>query len=85
MTTTDRASALPDRAAAKAAEISDALAMPEPLLTEGDRGSSGPRWRDQSLAKGAAGIAVLHASRARHGSSRISSGQSAISCANRPL
>ncbi|MCZ4123542.1 lanthionine synthetase C family protein [Streptomyces sp. H39-S7] len=39
-----------------------------PQSDHGDDYSPGsPRWRDQSLSKGAAGVAVLHGLRARHG------------------
>jgi hypothetical protein len=46
-------------------EISDALAVPPPLEVSDDYGPSSPRWRDQSLSKDAAGVAVLHGVRAQ--------------------
>lgn len=54
-------------AAAVADELSDALAVPPPPEVGDDYGPSSPRWRDQSLSKGAAGVAVLHGVRAREG------------------
>ncbi|WP_329064635.1 lanthionine synthetase C family protein [Streptomyces sp. NBC_01429] len=54
-------------AAAMADELAAALTAP-PLLNFGDDYSpSSPRWRDQSLSKGAAGVAVLHGLRAQSG------------------
>ena len=51
--------------AARAAErLSDLLTVPPPPLT-GDDGPRSRRWWDQSLSKGAAGVAVLHAARGR--------------------
>lgn len=56
------------RAAEKvAAELTDALAVPPPPERGDDRSPASPRWRGQSLAKGAAGVAVLHAVRAHAG------------------
>ncbi|MDQ2881891.1 MAG: lanthionine synthetase C family protein [Actinomycetota bacterium] len=50
-------------AQAVAADLSEALAMPPPAELGDDRGPSSPRWRGQSLSKGAAGVAVLHGMR----------------------
>ncbi len=47
--------------------LSDVLVVPPPPEPGGDRGPSSPRWRDQSLSKGAAGVAVLHGVRAQDG------------------
>jgi hypothetical protein len=58
----------PRRAAAAAAALSEALAVPPPI-SDGDDSPGSPRWRDQSLSKGAAGVAVLHGTRARDGAS----------------
>lgn len=53
-------------AAAMADELAAALTAP-PLVDYGDDYSpSSPRWRDQSLSKGAAGVAILHGLRAHH-------------------
>ncbi|WP_322760618.1 lanthionine synthetase C family protein [Frankia sp. Cr2] len=52
------------RAATIATRLADALAPPPPE-PGGDRSPSSPRWQGQSLAQGAAGIAVLHSARAR--------------------
>ena len=62
------ADALPLRAAAAmASELSDALAVPPPPEPGDDYSPSSSRWRDQSLSKGAAGVAVLHGARAQDG------------------
>jgi lantibiotic biosynthesis protein len=54
-------------AAAMVDELAAALTEP-PLLEYGDDYSpSSPRWRDQSLSKGAAGVAILHGLRAQNG------------------
>jgi lantibiotic biosynthesis protein len=55
------------RAATAADQLADRLATPPPDKPCGDRSPSSPRWRDQSLAQGAAGIAVLHGTRALAG------------------
>ncbi|MFI6634271.1 lanthionine synthetase C family protein [Nonomuraea fuscirosea] len=47
--------------------IADALATPPPPDPGDDYTPSSPRWRHQSLSKGAAGIALLHAVRAHAG------------------
>ncbi|WP_411146304.1 lanthionine synthetase C family protein [Streptomyces sp. x-80] len=57
---------LRERAAAMADELALALAVPPPPQGEGDFSPGSPRWRDQSLSKGAAGVAVLHGLRAQH-------------------
>ncbi|MVO90766.1 lanthionine synthetase [Streptomyces sp. p1417] len=54
-------------AAAVSARLADALREPPPSDTDGDLSPSSPRWRGQSLSKGAAGVAVLHGLRARAG------------------
>jgi hypothetical protein len=61
-------SGLPLRAAeAVASDLSTALAVP-PRLDGGDSDSPrSSRWRHQSLSKGAAGVAILHAVRAQSG------------------
>jgi hypothetical protein len=46
-------------------ELASRLAVPPPPDPAAGRGPSSPRWRDQSLAKGAAGVAVLHGIRAQ--------------------
>jgi len=51
---------------ATAARLSDALAVPPPAGFGVDRGPRSLRWHDQSLSKGAAGVAVLHGVRAHH-------------------
>lgn len=43
-----------------AAMLADALSLPPPPEAGDERGPSSPRWRAQSLANGAAGIAILH-------------------------
>ncbi|ABW10785.1 Lanthionine synthetase C family protein [Parafrankia sp. EAN1pec] len=53
------------RAATVATRLADALTVPPPPEPDGDRSPSSPRWQGQSLAEGAAGIAVLHGVRAR--------------------
>jgi hypothetical protein len=55
------------RAHALNLDLSHALAVP-PLLDSGaDDSPSSPRWHHQSLSKGAAGVAILHAVRAQTG------------------
>lgn len=62
------ASSLPLRSAtAVAAHLSEALAVPPPPELGEDRSPSSPRWRNQSLSKGAAGVAILHGVRAQDG------------------
>ncbi|WP_239405484.1 lanthionine synthetase C family protein [Frankia sp. Cj3] len=55
------------RAATLADQLADRLAVPPPVEPCGDRSPSSPRWLDQSLAQGAAGVAVLHGVRAHAG------------------
>lgn len=50
-----------------AGRLADELAIPPPADPGWDRSPASPRWRGQSLSKGAAGVAVLHALRARSG------------------
>ena len=50
---------------AVATHLSDALALPLPPELGDDRSPSSPRWRGQSLSKGAAGVAILHGVRAQ--------------------
>ncbi|MEV8509702.1 lanthionine synthetase C family protein [Actinoplanes sp. NPDC051475] len=58
----------PRRAAVTAAaELADILAAPPLAIDLGVDGPDSRRWRDQSLSKGAAGVAILHAERARNG------------------
>jgi lantibiotic biosynthesis protein len=54
-------------AEAAASHLSDALAVPPPAEFGDDLSPSSPRWHDQSLSKGAAGVAVLHGLRVQHG------------------
>lgn len=51
-------------ALAVAGELADALAAPPDVDYGDDYRPDSPRWRDQSLSKGAAGVAVLHGLRA---------------------
>jgi hypothetical protein len=60
-------SGLRQAAAATAAELSAALALPPQTEAGDDYSPASPRWRDQSLSKGAAGVAILHGLRAQHG------------------
>lgn len=53
------------RAAQLARDLSDALATPPPPQPGDDFGPRSRRWWDQSLSKGAAGVAVLHAAQGR--------------------
>jgi hypothetical protein len=54
-------------AQAVAARLTDALATPPVPQPGDDRSPTSPRWRGQSLSKGAAGVAVLHGVRAHTG------------------
>ncbi|MDT0377201.1 lanthionine synthetase C family protein [Streptomyces sp. DSM 42041] len=54
-------------AAVVAGELAAALAVPPSVDYGDDYRPESPRWRDQSLSKGAAGVAVLHGIRAQHG------------------
>lgn len=58
---------LRETAAAMADELAAALAVPPPVDFGDDYRPDSPRWRDQSLPKGAAGVAVLHGLRAQLG------------------
>lgn len=49
------------------ARLSDMLTVPPPAESGEDYGPRSPRWRHQSLSRGAAGVAILHGVRARHG------------------
>lgn len=51
-----------------AGRLADELAVPPTIDPGWDRSPASPRWRGQSLSKGGAGVAVLHALRARTGS-----------------
>ncbi|MFD7639543.1 lanthionine synthetase C family protein [Kitasatospora sp. NPDC059795] len=66
-TTPHLTAALRRRAASVADSITDALSAPWPVDFGDDFRPDSPRWRDQSLSKGAAGVAVLHGVRAQHG------------------
>jgi len=70
-------------AGALATELADALASPPPLEPDGDRSPTSPRWRGQSLSKGAAGIAVLHGIRAHTGHGPWNRAHAWLACANR--
>lgn len=59
-----------DRAAEAADRLSESLAEPPPSRLGDDDGPRSRRWWDQSLSKGAAGVAVLHGVRARDGHAR---------------
>lgn len=50
-----------------AGRLADELAVPPQADPGWDRSPASPRWRGQSLSKGAVGVAVLHALRARTG------------------
>ncbi|MBT8227340.1 MAG: lanthionine synthetase C family protein [Dactylosporangium sp.] len=50
-----------------AADLCDELTAPAPVNDDGDHSPSSPRWRHQSLSKGAAGVAILHAVRTQTG------------------
>ncbi|MDF9813202.1 lanthionine synthetase C family protein [Streptomyces sp. SPB162] len=54
-------------AAAMADQIAATLNTPQPCEHGDDYSPTSSRWRDQSLSKGAAGVAVLHGLRAQHG------------------
>jgi lantibiotic biosynthesis protein len=51
-------------------ELGETLAVPPILDPCEDESPSSPRWRHQSLSKGAAGVAILHGVRARTASGR---------------
>ncbi|MFI0242539.1 lanthionine synthetase C family protein [Streptomyces sp. NPDC016845] len=54
-------------AAAMADRLAAALSVPPPPHGTHDDSPGSPRWREQSLSKGAAGIAILHGQRVRDG------------------
>ena len=66
-----------------AGRLADALAFPPPPEPDGDRSPASPRWRGQSLSKGAVGIAVLHAALAGAGLAGWDRAQDWLSCAVR--
>lgn len=66
-----------------AARLSDALAIPPPFDFGQDWSPSSPRWRDQSLSKGAAGVAVLHGVRAQQGYGSDDRVHAWLACATR--
>jgi hypothetical protein len=70
-------------AQAVAARLAENLAVPPPPECGDDRSPSSPRWRSQSLAKGAAGVAVLHSVRAQAGLSSWARVQAWLACATR--
>ncbi|MFF1914315.1 lanthionine synthetase C family protein [Streptomyces sp. NPDC058239] len=62
-----RDAGLREAAAVMADELAAALTVPPPVDYGDDYRPDSPRWRDQSLSKGAAGVAVLHGLRAQCG------------------
>lgn len=58
---------LREAAAVVADKLAAELAVPPAVDYGEDCRPDSPRWRDQSLSKGAAGVAVLHGLRAQHG------------------
>lgn len=58
---------LREAARAAADELAAAVAVPPAVDYGDDYRPDSPRWRDQSLSKGAAGVAVLHGLRFQHG------------------
>ncbi len=60
-------SALLEAAAAMSDELAAALAVPPSTDPADDYSPTSSRWRDQSLSKGAAGVAALYGLRAQHG------------------
>jgi hypothetical protein len=75
--------ALRSAAATLAADLTDALRVPPPPEAEPDRSPASPRWRGQSLSKGAAGIAILHGIRAHAGLGPWEPVHAWLGCANR--
>jgi len=63
--------------------LAGALAAPPPPEPDGDRSPASPRWCGQSLSKGAAGIAVLHAALAGAGLAGWDRVQRWLACAVR--
>lgn len=71
-----RATSTMNRASAVSAYVADLLATPEH-----GRAWAGERWWPQSLAQGAAGVALLHIERARTGDSSWGRAQAWLECA----
>ncbi len=70
-------------AAALADQLADRLAVPPPPEHGGDRSPGSPRWLGQSLARGAAGVAVLHGVRTRAGLGGWERAHAWLACAAR--
>ncbi|MGH3776471.1 MAG: lanthionine synthetase C family protein [Pseudonocardiaceae bacterium] len=70
-------------AQAVATALSDALVVPPPPELGGDRSPSSPRWRCQSLSKGAAGVAILHGVRPQGAPGRGNPVHLWLACATR--
>lgn len=70
-------------AQAVAGHMADELVVPPPPEPGDDRSPSSPRWRGQSLSKGAAGIGVLHGVRAHAGLGSWPRVQAWLACAAR--
>lgn len=68
-------------AQAVAARLAENLAVPPARECGDDRSPSNPRWRSQSLSKGAAGVAVLHSVRAHSGLSSWARVHAWLTCA----
>ncbi|MCW2948942.1 MAG: Lanthionine synthetase family protein [Actinoallomurus sp.] len=66
-----------------AARLTDALAVPPPPEPGADLSPTSPRWRGQSLSKGAAGVAVLHGVRAHAGADSWDRVHQWLACATR--
>lgn len=66
-----------------AGRLAEALAVPPPPEPDADRGPASPRWHGQSLSRGAAGIAVLHAELACAGLADWDRAQAWLGCAVR--
>src|SRR5258708_24072929 len=71
------------RAGALADHLADQLAVPPPPERGGDRTPASPRWLGQSLARGAAGVAVLHGVRAHAGLGEWERAHAWLTCATR--
>ncbi|MGW5877209.1 lanthionine synthetase C family protein [Nocardiopsis terrae] len=71
-----KATCTTSRASAVAARVADLLATPEHA-----RAWAGERWWPQSLAQGAAGVALLHIERARTGEGSWERAQAWLECA----
>jgi lantibiotic biosynthesis protein len=70
-------------AAALADHLAGRLAAPPPPEPGGDRSPGSARWLGQSLARGAAGAAVLHGVRARAGLGEWETARAWLACAAR--